>query len=335
MAAAAPGRLAAHIEQAVRSSRARIVVTGAGGWIGMATLELLKAGLGEDLAARVDCFGSSRRVLHLRDGTKVEQRPLCEVAMLEPAPTSVLHLAFLTKDRAEAMAEDEYRQANRDLDQTLLDALDRLGAEAIFVASSGAAAFADDASASAAMRLYGTLKREQEERFAAWAEQRRKRAVIARIFNLSGPHINKHDSYALASFILDAAAGRAIAVRAPHRVVRSYVAVRELMSLVFALLLDGKTGLTRFDSGGEPMEMQAIAEAVASLLGPVPIERPPLDGAQLDHYAGNSDEYRSLLADHGIAPVPFARQVIETAEFLTPFQALSPANGVAMGRQSC
>ncbi len=238
--AAASAGLTAHVAQSIRASGTRIVVTGAGGWIGLATLDLLRSALGESFAARVHCYGSSHRSLLLRDGTQVEQQPLADVAKLEFAPTIVLHLAFLTKDRAEAMDEAAYRAANRELSNTLIDALDAIGAIAVFVASSGAAYRADDPVASPAMRLYGTLKCEQEALFADWAEARNKRAVIARIFNISGPYINKHQSYALAAFILDALASRPISIRATRPVVRGYVAVRELMSLAFALLLDGR-----------------------------------------------------------------------------------------------
>ena len=308
--------LTPRVAQALLANHSRIVITGAGGWLGLATLELFNAALGDQLAGRVACFGSRQRTLLLTDGTSVEQHPTVDIVQLEPAPTIALHLAFLTKDRAEDMDEQAYRAANEALDQTLLNALPLIGAEAIFIASSGAAARADDPAAAPAMRLYGALKRDQEARFADWADRHHKRAVIARIFNISGPHINKRGSYALAVFILDALAGRPIAIHAPHRVVRGYVAIRELMSLVLALLLDKATGVTCFDSGGDPLEMQEIAQTVADLLGPVTITRPTQDPAISDHYAGDAAAYRDVLASKAIDPVPFARQVIETAEFL-------------------
>ena len=310
------GRLAEPVERALRDDHRRIVITGSGGWLGMATLELLKTALGTDISSRIACFGSARRMLHLTDGSTIEQQPLAALAGLAPMPTFVLHLAFLTKDRAEAMDEAEYRRANRSLSRTVLDSLDRIAAQAVFVASSGAAAFADAISASPAMRLYGALKGQDEEDFAAWAQTGDRKAVLARSFNLSGPHINKHASYALASFILDALAGRPIAVRAAHPVVRGYVAIRELMSLVFALMLEGEASVVRFDSGGTPMEMAAIAQGVADLVGPVAVHRPALGGDPADEYVGDDSTYRRLLAERGIESVPFAQQVIETARFL-------------------
>lgn len=305
------------VAEMVEASKMRIVVTGAGGWIGLATLELLKSALGDAFAGRVCAFGSSNRDLRLRDGTTIAQRPLSALADLPPVPTIVLHLAFLTKDLAEAMTKSDYRAANRAIDDRVLGALDRIDARAIFVASSGAAASTNPAPA---MQRYGSLKREQEQRFADWAGHIGKRAVISRLFNLSGPYINKQSSYALAAFIRDALDGGPIVIRAPHRVIRSYVAIRELMSLVFALLLDGSAKITRFDSGGEPIEMQAIAEAVAAQVGNVTISRPPLDPTASDDYVGDAAGYAALLHTHRIAPVTFVQQVAETIDYLSFFQ---------------
>ena len=301
---------------ALRASGHRIVITGAGGWIGLATLELLQQCLGPDFQRRVVAFGSADRILTLRDGTEVAQRPLAEVPELPAQASLVLHLAFLTKDKVAHMDEAEYVRANRALSQTVLDSLDAIGANAVFVASSGAARSAGDPAAAPAMRLYGSLKKVDEDAFAAWAEQGDRRAVIARIFNLAGPYINKHETYALASFILDAVEGRAIYVTSTREVIRGYVAIRELMSLVFVLLLDGPRGATRFDTGGEPMEMQEIAERVAALLGPVPVQRASQVSGPADRYVGDDASYRALLERHGVESIDFDTQVSETAGYL-------------------
>ena len=183
-----------NVRAVVRGSDERIVVTGAGGWLGMATLELLHEALGDSLPDRVMCFGASSRTLSLLSGATIEQRPLDRLADLDHRPTLLLHLAFLTKDRAEAMDEAAYRAANRGLSKIVLDNLNRIGAKSVFVASSGAARFADDPTRSAAMRLYGELKRADEDAFADWAEHSGASAIVARIFNISGPHMNKLES---------------------------------------------------------------------------------------------------------------------------------------------
>lgn len=309
--------------QALPSSDARIVITGASGWIGKATLELLYNTLGPgDFAKRVYAFGSAPRTIDFGAGT-IEQRPLIAMLALPASPTLVLHLAFLTKDKIAGMDQEEYCRLNLVLSRTVIEALDMIGASAVFVASSGAAEYADDPAASPAMRLYGSLKKADENAFASWAEECGRRAIIARIFALSGPHINKHGNYALASFIKDALARRPISIHADFPVYRSYVAIRELMSFVFAAMLDQPAGVLRFSTGGERLEMQRIAEIVAEALGPVPVERPPLRSETVDEYVGNDAAYRQLLSEYGIEHLPFRDQVAETAAFL----AANPASG--------
>jgi len=107
------------------------------------------------------------------------------------------------------------------------------------------------------------------------------------------------------------------ATRPAKPVIRGYVAIRELMSLVFALLLDGERGVVRFDTGGRAMEMQEIAEAVARVCGPVAVRRPPLEDLPTDRYAGSAGPYAALLRDRNVETVAFEQQITETAQFLS------------------
>jgi nucleoside-diphosphate-sugar epimerase len=297
----------------------RLVVTGAGGWLGRATLEGLHQCLGDAFHRRVVCFGSKARRLSLRGGLVVEQRALADLRALKAAPTIVLHNACLTRDRAETMSGADYITANRAISRLVLDALEPIGGRAVFLPSSGAAYRAEDPSAPEALRLYGRLKLEDEAAFADWANQAGASAALVRVFNLSGPYINKLGSYALAGFILDALAGRPIQVRATRPVFRSYVAIRELMSIVLGLLTSEAPTVVRFDTGGDQaLEMGDIAEAVAATLNPaLAVERPALISTDADFYVGDAAAYSALRAAHGAETVSFADQIRETATYLT------------------
>lgn len=311
-------RLAEPARGALLADERRIVIVGARGWIGRTALALLREALSPiDFATRVVCFGSASGEVELETGGTVPQRALATLGELPPRPTLLLHLAFLTKDKAAGMDADAYTQANRTLSGQVLDALGGIGADRVFVASSGAAAFANDPEAAADLRLYGQLKAEDEERFAAWAhEAEGRRVAIGRIYSVSGPFINKLDTYALASFILDALAGRAIEVRAPMSVLRSYVPVRELLSFVFATLLrPGGAAEQRFDTGGEAMELAQVAQIVAELFG-VPVHRKPIVDGRENRYVGDHARWCSLLAELGMAPAPLPGQIAETAAYL-------------------
>jgi UDP-glucuronate decarboxylase len=299
-------------------SSARIAVVGAAGWLGMATLELLHRLLGDRFSERVRAFGSTSRTLRLRGDAEVFQAPLDELARLNAAPTHVLHLAFLTQEKAKAMTPEAYRSANRAISSAVLDALPRIGAQSLFVPSSGAVYMADRPEAQASMRLYGELKLEDEARFSRWSDKSGGRLAIGRLFNLSGPYINKQSSYALACFIADALAGRPIQVAATRPVYRSYVAISELMSIVFGTLTDGEGGSITFDTAGDSVyEMSKIAEAVnAALKTGLGVGRPPLTGDEPDFYVGDARQYQALRDLYEVPPVCFARQIFDTADFM-------------------
>jgi nucleoside-diphosphate-sugar epimerase len=301
--------------EVLRAGSRRIIVVGAGGWIGRALLRGLHDALGAAaFAVRVAAFGSSARAIDLGDGLSAMQRPLSEVGALPAEPSLLFNLAFLTKDKVAGMPRDEYIAANRALTQTVLGALAPVGVDRLFLASSGAAAFAEDPDASDDLRLYGALKRDDENIFAAWAaEDPERRAVVTRIYSLSGPFINKHEVYALASFINAALSGEPIAVCAPMPVLRSYVAIRELMSLVLVQLLgDEGEQVRRYDSGGDALELAEFGALVARVLGGE-VQRAEITRDQPNRYVGAAEPYARLLDEAGIAPVVLEQQIADTA----------------------
>jgi nucleoside-diphosphate-sugar epimerase len=305
----------------LRNDTRRIVIVGAGGWIGRTLLALLQSALNwDEFARRVVCYGSAERAIVLDDGTLLEQKALGDLPTLLSSPTLLFHLAFLTKDKVTGMDSQAYCAANRALSNAVHAALEPIGVDRLFVASSGAAAFADDPDAADDLRLYGMLKREDEQRFAGWARDlpETRSVAIGRIYAVSGPWMNKHETYALASFILDALAGRPIAVRAPHRVLRSYVAVREVLSLVVAMLLEpGVPSTQYFSTGGDMLELGEVAGAVARLLGGT-VRRNAISAEQEeDRYAGDDAAWTALLTRHRIGHLPLDDQIAETAAWLT------------------
>ena len=310
-------RFAERVRRAVRDDARRIVIVGARGWIGRTAVALLLEALGADtFAARVSCFGSSEGIVRV-GAIDVPQRALSDLATLDSRPTLLFHLAFLTMDKFGTMDADDYVEGNRALSRTVLAGLEPIGVDRLFVASSGAAAFANDASAADNLRCYGRLKLDDEALFAGWVEAAdSRRAAIARIYSVSGPHINKHQTYALASLILAALANQPIEVHAPMRVIRSYVAVRDLLSLVFAALLapEGDRVL-RFDTGGEALELGDVAASVARSLGGTVLRR-PISEPRENRYVGDASSWAALLARFELTELPLDRQIAETAAWL-------------------
>jgi hypothetical protein len=104
-------------------------------------------------------------------------------------------------------------------------------------------------------------------------------------------------------------------------VYRAYVAIRELMSLVFALMADSSAQVARFDSGGAAMELGAVAGAVTQALDGGGVERASISDAIPDRYVGDDAVYAALRRAHGIATVPLDQQIIETADYMRELAA--------------
>ncbi|MEW6437586.1 MAG: NAD-dependent epimerase/dehydratase family protein [Pseudomonadota bacterium] len=299
------------------------VVTGGGGWIGQAVLEMLDGALGQQVSERVSVFGSSERTIHLRSGREIACRTLEHLKETSDAPILFIHCAFLTKDRLQSVSATEFVAANRAIAGRVVAAIEHSDARGIFVPSSGAVykrgthVPEDDLAANP----YGMMKLEDEDRFGALAAQRQIPLCQPRLFNLSGPFINKHELYALASMINKALAGAPITIFSPPRVVRSYVHVADLVTLAFAMLLaPEEENPAVFDTAGdEALELGDLAALVRETLDrpDLPIERADTAEKQNDVYAGDGREMARIMRRYRLNPKSMSQQIWDTAAYLS------------------
>jgi UDP-glucuronate decarboxylase len=331
----APQASALRFPQAVRDrlrrGDVRVLVTGAGGWLGRATLEMLDDALGAEMPERVCAYAAQGRHVRLRSGRTLALAPLTELAHVprDPRPTLVAHYAFLTREKAAAMPTAAYVAANRWITDFVTGQAARLGARATFSTSSGAVYDrAGELHPSLDHNPYGALKGEEEEAFADLGRQTGSRVVVARVFNLSGPFLNKE--YALGSLVGDVLAGRTVQIRAPHRVVRSYAHVGEVVAVGVAAMLGIVAAPTEpFDTAGdEEVEVGDLALRVrAALHRPdLAIVRPPLAGGAEDRYVGDGTLYRALAAQAGAAYGSLDHGIRDTAAHLAAVAA-EPSQG--------
>jgi UDP-glucuronate decarboxylase len=295
-----------------------VVVTGGGGWLGQATLEMLESSLGIHMASRVHVFASSRRSMTLRSGTEMEVFPLNALSQLRIGPHLLAHYAFATREFVAQLGTAKFIARNQGITNVVADHVDRSGPVGMLILSSGAVYLGSDM----ATNPYGVLKAQDEHLFLGMAEglggvRPTPRVVIPRLFNLSGPFLNKVDHYVLGSIIQDIKRGGPIRLHADKLVVRSYIHVADLVDLAFAIMLgDQAAPLEAFDTAGErEIEVGELAELAASVLGVsgMPILRPPVDDSQIDRYVGDSAVLNSLARSHGIITRKLPSQIEDTA----------------------
>lgn len=299
------------------------VVLGATGWLGQATLEHLFRKLAPADRSRVHAFASTARSLVLRDRTVVQVQDLSALPALRTSrPALVFHYAFQTKDRVGASSREDYILLNRSIREALLQFVDANPIAGLFVPSSGAAYAGMDEANQSDGAIYGRCKLDDERVFEAMGLQHRFPVVSPRVFNVSGPYINKYNLYALASIISACLSNETISVRATHQVIRSYYSVTDLIELCSRLMLSGRDkgpAFHLFDTvGTEVIEVGELALRCQALLAPhLAIGRPPLHQAPADRYVGDATAIREFERALQITPLGLDQQIMLTANYMS------------------
>ncbi len=297
----------------------RYAVTGASGWLGMATLELLHA-RGE--LGRVTAYASRERSLRLRDGTTLVARPLDALPADGVGNATLMHFAYHTRERAAHMGDAAYVRENIAISATVLDAVQRGAPGALLLPSSGAvyAPGGRGLATDLGTNPYGTLKHLDELAFAELCRRAGTRLATVRVFNVSGPHMAKPAAFALGSLVLATLAGEALQIRAPHPVRRSFVAIADLVAVALAALTDagGPPHVTFDTAGAETVELGELAERVRLALDrrDLPIERSFDASLPADDYVGDGNTMAALATRYGIALSSLDDQIRATAEAL-------------------
>lgn len=283
-----------------------IAVTGATGWFGRVTLDLLATALGpEAFGLRVTSYASRSREIAIDGVGPVVLLPLSD---LEPADV-LLHYAFVTRTRVTPAELDGFVRANAEITTSVLAAVATGRVRRLLVTSSGAATHG---------RLvhdpYGVLKALDELAFPEACRRVGTTCVIARVFNVGGAHMSRPEAYALGDLILKARAGQPLTIAARGDIVRSYSAVRDIVAVSLGELLDGRDAF--FETAGErPVEIEELARAVLSVLGREDLailrERDPQAAPSV--YVGDGTRLGKLAQRHGITLAGLEAVVAETA----------------------
>ncbi|MHB8392727.1 MAG: NAD-dependent epimerase/dehydratase family protein, partial [Acidobacteriaceae bacterium] len=189
------------IAERLCASDHHIVVTGAGGWLGMATLEMLDAALGDEMEHRVSAYASRKRTTTLGSGRTITVSPLTDLTLQKPRPTYVFHYAYLGKEKVAELGVDRFLSTNTAINDLVEAYCAKIPRGGMYFASSGAANFAGGSVEDSAREPYGSSKVHDEARYKRLAREDFTVAVC-RIFNMAGPFMNKLNEYALGSILV-------------------------------------------------------------------------------------------------------------------------------------
>lgn len=297
------------VTERLAATNQRIAVTGATGWFGRVTLDLLGQTMGpESFHSQVSAYARRPHDVEVEGAGKIKVRALSEIESTD----WLFHYAFMTQDKINEIGIETYVSENLGILRIVLDLVERCSLSGLFYTSSGSARcpnFDDNP--------YGALKRLDEIALNTSCKKAGTPCVIARVFNVSGAHMTKPEKYALGDLILRVKEGRTLEISASKRVVRSFVAVRDVIMLAIALLFDRESAV--FETAGEQeVEIEELADIVRNTLGcpKLPIVRDISPGISEDRYVGKPGEFAALAERYDLVPIPLDAQIRETAKAL-------------------
>lgn len=293
----------------------RFVITGPSGWIGRAMLAHLSNEYGATLKGRVTAFGTQARQMQTDCGDVLPVRALESIRPADVDGAHVFHFAYLTKDKADILGERVFTDTNLAIDDLVLSAIGQAEPLSVFVASSGAASLAKEGTK---VDPYGVCKLRQEARFLEAGERLSIPVMAGRIFNLSGPYINKLPSYAISNMAIQARETGVISITAETPVFRSYLHVNDLCGIVRLAGLNRAKHAEPVDlCGGEVVEMLDLALAISKALdGNGHIERAMVDHENPQVYLGNFIQTKLLAMALGVTITPLDKQIVDTVNWL-------------------
>lgn len=302
------------LQQNLQQSKGALVITGATGWVGRTALQQLIRQLTPSLIAqRVRLFASRAGSLRLEDTTYPVHplQALPKLAAAEPL-SAVLHTAFLTRDRLNAVGLDAYVDTNRWITRQVAQALELSPAARAVVISSGAAsAVAHSAGIDSGLLArdpYGVLKREEEILLADRAP-----SLVLRIYALSGCFIRDPHRFALGDFLLAALRREQICIQAPMPVLRGYGHAGDIAALAWRWLLVGAEPVaTPLATVSLNLDLLTLARRISDLYQLPPVQAAVDPQAPPNRYVADPAPFHAALAAHGLQPTGLDQQLSDT-----------------------
>lgn len=270
----------------------RVLLLGASGWFGRTFHAMLPKSVPVLLVA-----GTKRGIYEAWDLALVR----------DFNPTIVVNFAFLTSERVQIEGMERFVDMNETLTARLLQATELPRVHAVMTVSSGAATALP---LSMESNPYGVLKLREENALMSFASHRRN-IVVARAWSVSGPYVRNPNRYAFSQFIVQAWQGR-VRIEASRPVIRRYVAADDFLSVCASHMIQGWTG--DIDSGGERIELGALAERIVSIVNPsATVIRSAWTSDVPSEYASDNITWRAACRRIGFEAAKIDEQVRRTA----------------------
>lgn len=287
----------------------RILVTGAKGWFGRTALAMASY-RGLDILA-TGSKGSALKVDEMNFSIEEHDQTVIECFQ----PTVVIDCAFLTRERLSEVGLESYISINQKLIEDSISVAKLSSVRKYLGFSSGATVhLAGLKDFSLEGNPYGALKRDFETRMSRLSGELEADISIARVWSVTGAYNTKPGSFALSDLIRQARAGR-IDIRAQQSVFRRYCAIEDVLAI--GLQNHVPFSPVIFDTGGEMIELQELAEVIRAVVNPDAKIFREFDQSLLpDSYHSDGTQWDGLIRKSGLTIDALQSQVKRMDLFL-------------------
>lgn len=295
----------------------KIIITGASGWLGRNSIRyFLNNGLKLE---NLILIGSYNRELEIFKGLNVQIETFDEVIKSKKYSIidGIVHLAYLTRDKIDGNVE-EYKKINLIITNQLFDLLETKPKWLTYV-SSGAiySKFKNQIiETDATSNMYGFLKLQDERILTEYCQDKSINLSIGRLWGASGRDFINPSKYAFGEFILKAVANQDINILSPRKVFRKFCDSEQFMEI--CIRTAQKNHLTVFNSGGELVEIEELANLIAHTLNAkINVGREYFDAkAEPDDYYSRDESYFILAKNLDVKLLSLRDQIIKTTNYL-------------------
>ena len=291
-----------------------IVITGASGWLGRATIRALVSEFGPTVLESISAFGSRRKIISIRGVGEVRVEPLSKLEALQKCDY-LFHYAFLTRDFLDKSGVETYRESNDFIRETVSSYILTRKPKALIFCSSGAVAQrSKKQKLDLSYNVYAEMKERECVDLLAVANTCGTHSIMCTLFSATGLDMVQPSKYAIGSLAQQALFANEILIESRGLVLRKYVDTEDLMRLLIKLAHEDAS--IDLESGGTLIELSELATMVNSLVGNrLPIVRPEIDSNSLpDDYFSRDDSMTKLFSRYGIKAKPLEAQIANVVE---------------------
>ena len=289
----------------------KVLITGATGWLGHASLQALKKVLPEVKPEDLMLYASRARS-HSDPSYGVVK--VNELASYEDVPTNVdllISLALKTRDYSMKMDEEEYLESNKALIEKNLEIMKLANPKKIILISSGVVSkYLQD---NGPLDSYTRVKILEEKLFNEFAQQTNSKLIILRLWGATGALMTEPLKYAIGDLIYQAETTNQIIINSKTEVFRKYTDATQIFEV---LIRASQMNYSRtLNSGGVMVEIGSLAQRISEFYGKsLEIVRNLESGSEPDFYVPTDSEFDELANSVGVSLLSLEDQIALTAK---------------------